>query len=315
MAEIGSKLLVSVIIPTYNRADLISRAIASVREQSYQNLEIIVVDDASKDETSRVVRQIDDCRIKYIRHQTNLGGSESRNTGIKMAKGEYIAFLDSDDVWLSDKLKHQLAAISQQDCPDNLVCYSQFQKSSQVFYQRSILPRKGKQKNETIPDYFWLSGGEMLTSTLLISRTLATATLFEPGLVKHQDLDFVIRLEQQGAKFIFVPQVLAIWHNEARSDRISKKANYQLSLNWIEQYREQISDRALQGFLLKEIVPKMIREPESKAKAANLIFKAWREGVISPFYGLYLLIKLATPRNYQQQIKKLFKSTTISHRR
>ena len=313
MSEITEQFLISVIIPTYNRANLIPRAIASVQEQSYQNWEIIVVDDASSDDTERVIQHINSDRLKYIRHQTNLGGSAARNTGIKHARGQYIAFLDSDDVWLPDKLKHQLAAVDEQDRQDNLVCYSQFQKSFQVFYQRSILPQKGKQENETVANYFWLSGGEMLTSTLLISRTLAAATLFKPGLAKHQDLDFMLRLEQQGAKFIFVSQVLAIWYNESRSDRISKKANYQLSLDWIEQYKSQISDRAFQGFLLKEIAPKMIREPENKAKANNLIFKAWREGVISPFYGLYLLIKSATPSNYQQQLKKLIKPTTISH--
>ncbi len=313
MTKIVEKLLISVIIPTYNRADLIIRAIASIREQVYQNLEIIVVDDASNEDIAQVVQQINDSRIKYIRHPTNLGGSEARNTGIKHSQGEYIAFLDSDDVWLPNKLSSQLAAIVAQEERDNLVCYSQFQKSFHVFYQPSVLPQRGKQTEETIADYFWLAGGEMLTSTLLISRSLAAATLFQSGLPKHQDLDFTLRLAQQGAKFIFVPQVLIIWHNEPRSDRISRTVNYQLSLNWIEQYRPQISERAWLGFLLKEVVPKMIKEPENKAQAARLILQAWRARVISPFYGLFLLIKSAIPRHYQQQLKKLIKPTVIIH--
>jgi glycosyltransferase involved in cell wall biosynthesis len=313
MTKIVEKLLISVIIPTYNRADLIIRAIASVREQVYQNLEIIVVDDASDEDIAQVIHQINDSRIKYIRHQTNLGGSEARNTGIKQSQGEYIAFLDSDDVWLPNKLSSQLAAISAQEERNNLVCYSQFQKSFQVFYQPSILPQRGKQPEETIGDYFWLSGGEMLTSTLLISRDLAAATLFQSGLPKHQDLDFTLRLAQQGAKFIFVPQVLVIWHNESRSDRISRIPNYQLSLNWIESYRAQISERALLGFLLKEVVPKMIKEPANKAQATRLILQALKERVISPFYGLFLLIKSAIPSYYQQQLKKLIKPTIIIH--
>ena len=299
--------LVSVIIPTYNRANVIHRSISSAIKQSYQKIEIIVVDDASDDDTAQIVQQINDTRIIYICHQINLGGSEARNTGIKNARGKFIAFLDSDDVWLPNKLQHQLAIISQQKCHDNLVCYTQFQKSSQIFYQRSILPAKGKQEQETIPEYFWLSGGEMLTSTLLVSRTLASRTLFQTGLVKHQDLDFVIRLETQGAKFIFVPQVLAIWHNEPRCDRISCQVNYQASLDWIQQYRQYISEDAYQGFLLKEIVPKMIKEPNNKSIATNLIFQAWRKGIVSPFYSLYLLIKSSIPRNYQQQIKKIIK--------
>lgn len=306
MVEIAHEPLVSVIIPTYNRADVVKRAIASVQEQFYKNTEIIIVDDASVDDTAAVVQQINDSRIQYICHQNNLGGSEARNTGIKKAQGEYVAFLDSDDVWLSNKLQLQLATISQKKSQDNLVCYSQFQKSFRVFYQKSVLPSKGKEQ-ESIPEYLWLSGGEMLTSTLLISRTIATATLFKTGLVKHQDLDFVIRLEQQGAKFVFVPQVLAVWHNEPRRDRISRRVNYQVSLDWIEQYKSQISDRAYLGFLLKEIVPKMIKEPENKSEANNLIFKAWGEGIISSFYALYLLIKSSIPHDYQQKLIKIIK--------
>ncbi|WP_019505063.1 glycosyltransferase family 2 protein [Pleurocapsa sp. PCC 7319] len=313
MSEIDKRLLISVIIPTYNRADLIPRAIASVTKQTYQHLEIIIVDDASEDNIASVVQSIKDSRIKYIRHQTNLGGSEARNTGIKNAQGKYIAFLDSDDVWLPDKLKLQLAAVSQQENQENLVCYGRFQISPRVFYKTSVFPARAKQENETVPDYFWLFRGEVLTSTLLISRTLAVVTMFKPGLAKHQDLDFVIRLEKQGAKFIFVPQILAIWHNEARSDRISKKANYQISLNWIEQYREQISERAYQGFLLKEIVPKMILESEQKSTVASLIFRAWQNDVVSLSSSLALLIKLVIPRKYQQQIKNLFKPTTIGY--
>ena len=304
MADIADEPLISVIVPTYNRADLIPRAIASIQKQSYQNLEIIVVDDASQDDTESVVRQLNDSRLQYICHPANLGGSEARNTGIKQAKGSYVAFLDSDDVWLSNKLQSQLDAIAKANSVVNIVCYSQFQKSFQVFYQKSILPVAGKQQ-ESVAEYLWLSGGEMLTSTLLISSSLAKATLFNSDLIKHQDLDFVIRLEQQGGKFIFVPQVLAIWHNEPRADRISRRVNYQVSLDWIENYRDQISDRAYLGFLLKEIVPKMIKEPEQKSQATSLIVRAWRMGVISIVYASYLLIKAAIPRSYQQKLRQI----------
>lgn len=84
--------LVSVIIPTYNRRDLIGRAIASVIAQTYQNLEIIVVDDASTEDIAQAIAHIDDPRLRSIRHETNLGGSAARNTGIKAAQGEFVAF-------------------------------------------------------------------------------------------------------------------------------------------------------------------------------------------------------------------------------
>ena len=305
MADIAALPLISVIIPTYNRADVVQRAIASVRQQSYPNWQIIVVDDASADDTEALVKLNCD-RLQYIRHQTNLGGSAARNTGIEQAQGEYVAFLDSDDVWLPNKLELQLQALNPTDS-EHLVCYGQFQKSLQVFYQRSVLPAKGKGKG-SVAEYLWLAQGEMLTSTLLISCSLAKATLFNSELVKHQDLDFVIRLEQQGAKFIFVPQVLSIWHNEPRGDRISRRVNYQASLDWIKGYQEELGDRAYLGFLLKEIVPKMIKEPAKKSEANSLIWQAWRNNVISTNYGLYLLLKSAIPRNFQQQIIKIISS-------
>ena len=102
---------VSVIIPTYNRAHLIGRAIQSVLNQTYQDFEIIIIDDGSTDNTEDIVKEFQkkDKRIKYIRHEKNRGGSAARNTGIKAAKGEYIAFLDSDDEWLPIKLGRQIS--------------------------------------------------------------------------------------------------------------------------------------------------------------------------------------------------------------
>lgn len=106
--------LVSVIIPTYKRTfAMLSRAIKSVLSQSHKNIEIIVVDDSpssfiDKDSIKRQVEKIPDDRIIYIQHESNQGACVARNTGIKNAKGDYVAFLDDDDEWLPDKLKLQL---------------------------------------------------------------------------------------------------------------------------------------------------------------------------------------------------------------
>ncbi len=313
--------LVSAVIPTYNRAELISRAIDSVLKQSYTNLEIIVVDDCSQDSTPEVVNKIQDSRLYYYRHSTNQGGSAARNTGIKQSQGQYIAFLDSDDVWLPQKLDMQLEAIAKQtDNLERVVCYTRFQKSSRVFYQPSILPRRGKKTTETIADYFWLGGGEILTSTLLVSRSLAVACPFQVDLPKHQDLDFVLRLADRAAEFIFLPQVLTIWHNEARGDRVSRRSNYQLSLDWIASYRSKISERAYKGFILKEVVPKMLldKDPKStlldkdpKSTAIELLIEGFRQGIISLDYFLFLIIKQAVSQQHQQSLKRFLQKINI----
>lgn len=103
---------VSVVIPTYNRAHLISRAIQSVLSQSYQNLEIVIIDDGSIDNTEEIIKSFKNDRIVYIRHDKNKGASAARNTGIKASKGEYIAFQDSDDEWFPEKLEQQMKAFN-----------------------------------------------------------------------------------------------------------------------------------------------------------------------------------------------------------
>jgi glycosyltransferase involved in cell wall biosynthesis len=99
---------VSVIIPTYNRAEFLRSAVISVLNQTFQNFEIIVVDDASKDHTQEVVNSLSDKRIRYIRHEKNKRVSAARNTGIVHSKSDYVAFLDDDDEWLPAKLQKQL---------------------------------------------------------------------------------------------------------------------------------------------------------------------------------------------------------------
>lgn len=104
--------LVSIVIPTFNRAPLLKRSIKSVLNQTYLNFEVIVVDDCSKDSTESVVKGFNDNRIRYIRHEKNQGAPAARNNGILASEGEYIAFQDSDDQWLPTKLEKQVKSFN-----------------------------------------------------------------------------------------------------------------------------------------------------------------------------------------------------------
>lgn len=101
-------MLVSVIIPTFNRAEFLTRSISSVLNQSYNDLELIIVDDGSTDETKEVVESFKDSRLSFY-HKSNGGVSSARNLGVSKAQGEYIAFLDSDDEWQLDKISTQVS--------------------------------------------------------------------------------------------------------------------------------------------------------------------------------------------------------------
>ena len=102
---------VSVVIPTHNRAHLIGPSIASVLQQTFQDFEILVVDDASTDSTEEVVRSMADSRIRYLKHATNRHVSAARNTGILNSRGDLVAFLDDDDEWLPTKLELQVGLL------------------------------------------------------------------------------------------------------------------------------------------------------------------------------------------------------------
>jgi len=121
---------VSVIIPTYNRERLLVRSVKSVLNQTYQDFEIIIVDDASTDNTEKVVRSFNDERIRYVRHDKNKGEAAARNTGIKLARGKYIASQDSDDEWLPEKLHKQIDLIEKSP-PHVGVVYTGFWKIEQ----------------------------------------------------------------------------------------------------------------------------------------------------------------------------------------
>ncbi len=99
---------VSVIIPAFNRSHLIGVAIGSVLGQTFDDFELIIVDDCSADDTEQKVKAYDDPRIIYHRNEKNMGAPAARNTGIRLSKGRYLAFLDSDNEWLPQKLEKQV---------------------------------------------------------------------------------------------------------------------------------------------------------------------------------------------------------------
>lgn len=111
--------LISIIVPTHNSEKYVMKTINSVLNQTYQNFEIIVIDDCSTDDTARIIRSISDNRIIFLVNEEQSGAAVSRNRGIAQANGDYIAFLDGDDIWYKTKLKDQLSFMK-----DNDYCFS-----------------------------------------------------------------------------------------------------------------------------------------------------------------------------------------------
>ncbi len=128
--------LVSVIMPSWNTEQYIAESIESVLKQTYKKLELIIVDDGSTDKSEDVILKYNDPRIRYIRNKENSGAAKSRNIALKHAKGEWIAFLDSDDLWNESKLEKQLSFMKKKKC---FLSYHNYEKIDENGNKLNIL--------------------------------------------------------------------------------------------------------------------------------------------------------------------------------
>lgn len=107
--------LISIIMPSYNTGKYIKDSIDSIIAQTYKNWELIIIDDCSTDNSNEIIESYSEPRIRLLKNKTNLGAALSRNSGLREAKGKYIAFIDSDDIWVSEKLEKQVDFIKKND--------------------------------------------------------------------------------------------------------------------------------------------------------------------------------------------------------
>ena len=203
------KALVSVIITTYRRPALLCRAIESVLRQSYQGIEIIVVDDASEDTTEERVREIEDERIKYICHAKNMGlAAVGRNTGLKEAKGEFVAFLDDDDEWREDKLERQLRLMGRYDA---------------VFSSALVNRKYEKRYGYADVSVSALRRGNQFCPSSLLARTAIMREVgFDENLRQGEDWDAYIRMIRKH-RLGYVNETL-LYLNDGAHQRITNEA-------------------------------------------------------------------------------------------
>ena len=209
MSKAAANPKVSVVITTYNRAALLPRAIRSVLAQTYDDYELIIVDDCSTDDTPDVIRTFVDSRIRVVRHAENTGQSAAINTGIRIARGEYIAFLDDDDEWVESKLLRQVRTLDASSPRVGLV-YTWFDHVDAP----SGVRRSGGRSVTTgdVSEDVLECRVPAPTSTYLV-RTEAARGIggFDEALKKATDLDFLARLSVQWHVDV-VRDVLVVMH-------------------------------------------------------------------------------------------------------
>lgn len=203
---------VSVIIPTFNRAGLIGRAIKSVLAQTYSNFEIIVIDDCSLDNTVDVVGSVVDARIKFIRHSVNKGPAASRNTGLNNSRGDFITFLDSDDEWLPEKLAYQLDVFRKETEKVGLVFTNGFNESGNAMAITDAVP-SGIYYDHRRDKFYPLR--KLITPPsgwMLPVEIVKQIGYFEETMINWDDGDYLVRIAYEFPLY-FLNSNLVVWHS------------------------------------------------------------------------------------------------------
>lgn len=208
--------LISVVMPVYNRAHLMPHVLGSLVAQTYRNLEIIVADDCSDDDIEGAVAAFDDPRIKLVRRDKNGGAASARNTGLAAASGKLVAFHDSDDICLVDRLEKSVRLLT--NLPEDYigvygVCLFYTQITSSDMYRkmntytrpfRDVTPIEGDLAERTVRDNII-----NLPTVLVKASALEAAGPSDTLLRKNVDWDLMLRLTRQG-KFGFIPEPLIL---------------------------------------------------------------------------------------------------------
>jgi len=211
---------VSVIIPVYNRREMLSRAVRSALDQTHPDIEIVVVDDGSTDDIRDAIGEFDDKRIIYVRHDRNLGTPSARNTGIRNAHGEYVGFLDSDDEWFKNKVEVQLSDLAERGDRYQITYHALdvLDDVSSKIVKRSTFRNEG----DILEDALRCCCIGLMQ--MMIRRDdIVRIGEFDERFWSHDDWDLLIRMSQH-FRFGYVDEILARYHFHDDADgRISER--------------------------------------------------------------------------------------------
>jgi len=309
--------LVSVIIPTYNRADYIKRTIESVIEQSYRPIELIVVDDGSMDSTKSVVSDLkekcrDDAKIQlHYRFQKRSGAAAARNKAFCISKGEFIQVIGSDDILSVNKLKNQVAALSNE--LDFCVAYGSWRITCNRF---GLLKHGPLRQKKTVGSEDKMLRGYLSSewfcpehSYLFRREVIAKTGLFDERLLRRQDTDYLIRVLVNGYRFLHVNGA-TVYYTRHGGEHIGSPRNYDkhfLSSMWvIENAYSILNEKGRVDQYSKEIKKYLVRLANEALymgynQGAQLVEEKIKRWFLNDFYEYNLHFN-----NLQKTFKRKF---------
>jgi glycosyltransferase involved in cell wall biosynthesis len=299
----------SVVIPVYNRAAGLRDVLTSVTTQTEQDFEIVVVDDGSVDDPSRVVEELADSRISICR-QANRGGAAARNTGIERARGRFIAFLDSDDRFLPGHLATMRKLL---EYTRNVAAYAPIvvnRGGGHTF----LKPPRAIAGDEHMATYLLCDRGFVPTITLVVEAGLARRVRYDESLRFAQDTDFAIRLYLAGCRFVMAEAPGAVWNDVVDGTRVSAGRKGARMIEWLERTRPDIPERAYDGARGWMIAKGLA--PTQPLQALRLWFIAVVRGCYAPRMAAVIFLQIFFPdwayRRLVNSIVSLFRGAVWS---
>ena len=231
---------VSVVVPTYNRSAMLTRAVRSVLGQTFRDFELLLVDDHSTDDTPVVISRFVDERVRLIRHERNHGQSKALNTGIRAARGEYIAFLDDDDVWLPTKLAAQVAVLDAAPNRTALV-HGWFKRIDEDrAYPTKVL--RWNMRGDIVEHMLALRV-PVPPSLWLMRTAVARALGFDEKVTRCNDADFICRLCEQGWHVDYAPSIVLLKYQHGRGQIMdSTRENLEQHVGFVRQHLTRYAD-------------------------------------------------------------------------
>jgi glycosyltransferase involved in cell wall biosynthesis len=272
----------SVVIPTYNRSVSVLDTLRSCFEQTYPNIEVVIVDDGSSDDTLEVLSGINDPRLVVV-HQENAGPAAARNHGMRVASGDYIAFLDSDDCWYPDFLE---AAHTELQTHGDVLIYGQIIVDRGVG-RYWVKPGRALGHEEPIFDFLYVYGGFIQTSTMIIPRKLAEQVHWDESVTFGDNDQFAIDCWKTGIGFHMMPRPYTLYADIISDDALSQlpiyagqSEKYTNFFSWMATQKSLMSPKAWAGFRAGFESVGLARSAPLKSFA--LLWNGFRAGAVSP---------------------------------
>lgn len=302
--ESNVKSKISIIIPTYNRPEMVEKAVKSVLNQTYNDFQIIVINDGSEKSPDSIIERLNDERIIYLKHNKNKGGGAARNTGIKNSNSEYITFLDDDDEYLPDKLECQIMIMEKyKNDIDYMFCAvtNYYEKTGRIETQRF--------QNKGINDYHndvLAHNIRMLTPALFVkSNVIKSLNGFDERFPSNQEWDLTIRLTKNRKGYCLDKSLIKvnILKGEHTGGSLSRRiAGRELI---VEKYFDELIKNSL--IISKHYFQLGIfcRDNNSFKKARKYLFLAWRYDKLNFRMPGHLFFVLFGKKVYDQ-LRKIY---------